>query len=153
MSESREQTTTPAVCVRWYDSDPGPCAGRGGPPGIGPVGFRLSPEPGPLCDPCLARAEPGLGRLLVAVNAIRELADSPPADPWPVHHRALVLTLVAKLYHRHESRTWPYRGDLMADFMDRTTAAGVSVPIEAAVALAEDLIEEVFASPSPNPRP
>lgn len=148
MSEAREQSTTAVVYVRWCDSDPGPCAGCGGPSGTGPVGFRLHPEPGPLCDSCLARAEPGLGRLLVAVNAIRELADSPPADPWPGRHRALVLTLVAKLYHRHESRAWPYRGDLMADFMDRTTAAGVGVPIETAVALVDDLIGETFERPS-----
>jgi hypothetical protein len=51
---------------------------------------------------------------------------------------------VAKLYHRQESKTWPHRGSLMADFMDQITAAGVSVPIEIAVALADELIGEIL---------
>ncbi|MEE8525467.1 MAG: hypothetical protein V3T72_16135 [Thermoanaerobaculia bacterium] len=142
-----EDLDTPTTCIRWYASTPGPCAVCGGAVGTGPAGFRTRPEPGPLCDTCLTRAEPGLGRLLLAVNAIRELSDDLPADPRTRRHRVLALTLLAKLFHRLESRHWPYRGRLLADLLDQTAAAGAGVPLETAVTLADDLIGEAIGKP------
>jgi hypothetical protein len=142
-----EDPDIPVTCVRWVASTPGPCAVCGGAVGTGPVGFRTRPEPGPLCDGCLTRAEPGLGRLLLAVNAIRELAEDLPADPWTRRHRMLALTLLAKLFHRLESRHWRYRGRLLADLLGQAATAGTDIPLETAVTLADDLISEAIGEP------
>ncbi len=88
----------------------GPCLECVEKVGSGPVGWIGEPEPGPLCDRCLAQASPELAAVLGLVSFFRQLADADLEDS-PEAEAGLLesLLIMTQVYARSCAGAWPSR--------------------------------------------
>ncbi len=100
-------------------SPAGPCLECVEPVGSGVVGWIGEPEPGPLCDHCLAQASPELGAILGLVTFLREITAADLEDD-PEAHTGLMesLLLMTQVYARSCAGAWPSRPKGMREARD-----------------------------------
>ncbi len=100
-------------------SPAGPCLECVEAVGSGVVGWIGEPEPGPLCDKCLARASPELGAILGLVSLLWQITAADLEDD-PEAHTGLMqsLLIMTQLYARSRAGAWPARPKGMREARD-----------------------------------
>ena len=94
-------------CIVWLEREPNACVLCRGEVGQGPVGWYRGNPIGPICDTCLIDNAPGLGRLVLTGNAVREFAVRNEREENS-DEAALTMHAYARLYDQVES-LWPIR--------------------------------------------
>ncbi len=101
----------------------GPCLECVEEVGSGPIGWIGDPEPGPLCDRCLAEASPELAAILGLLSFLRQLIEADlEDDPQAQFGLMEALMLLTQSYAQSCAGAWPSRPKGMRERRDDALA-------------------------------
>ncbi len=101
----------------------GPCLECVEEVGSGPIGWIGDPEPGPLCDRCLAEASPELAAILGLLSFLRQLTETDlEDDPQAKFGLMEALLMLTRSYAQSCAGAWPSRPKGMREKRDEALA-------------------------------
>ncbi|MCP3963850.1 MAG: hypothetical protein GY719_38935 [bacterium] len=101
----------------------GPCLECAEEVGSGPIGWIGDPQPGPLCDRCLAEASPELAAILGLLSFLRQVTDVDQADdPQATSGLMEAMLMLTRSYAQSCAGAWPSRPKGMREMRDQALA-------------------------------